>query len=44
MFTGPESSGKSTMTNRASEQLAAPFLEEYARTFLAKLGRPYVVQ
>ncbi|WP_018476924.1 AAA family ATPase [Pontibacter roseus] len=43
-ITGPESTGKSTL----SEQLAAHYdtvwVPEYARTYIEELGRPYTLQ
>lgn len=44
IFTGPESSGKSTMTKLAAEHFEVPFLEEYSRNFLNNLGRNYLAK
>ena len=41
-LTGPESSGKTTLTLALAEYFDAPHLLEYSRTFLNELTRPYV--
>jgi len=41
-LTGPESSGKSTLTLALAKHFNVPHLLEYARTFLDRLDRPYV--
>lgn len=41
VVTGPESSGKTTLCQHLSESLFTPFVREYAREFIASLGRPY---
>lgn len=41
-LTGPESSGKTTLTVALAEYFDVPHLLEYSRTFLNKLTRPYV--
>lgn len=38
-FTGPECSGKTTLALWLSEQLALPFVEEYAREYLSNMER-----
>ncbi len=42
VFTGPESSGKSTLAALLAERLQMHWVEEYARHFLQQLGREYV--
>lgn len=39
---GPESSGKSTLCSLLAERLEAPRVDEFARAYLGRLGRPYV--
>ena len=41
-ITGPESSGKTTLTNLLGETLNASVFPEYARTYLENLERDYV--
>jgi nicotinamide riboside kinase len=41
ILTGPESSGKSTMAQALATALGAPLVPEFARSYLAHLGRPY---
>jgi NadR type nicotinamide-nucleotide adenylyltransferase len=41
VFTGPESTGKSTLATQLSQELNCPIVEEYSRTFLQKLNRDY---
>ena len=41
VVTGPESSGKTTLAAALSDQLAAPVVLEFAREYLAHLGRAY---
>ncbi len=38
---GPESTGKSSLTKRLSHHFECPMVEEYARTYLEQLDRPY---
>jgi len=38
---GPESTGKTTLTQSLSEHFKAVWVKEYARNFLENLGRPY---
>ena len=40
-LTGPESSGKSSLTQALAKHFKAPYLLEYSRTFLNDLARPY---
>lgn len=41
VITGPECSGKSTLSKQLSEYFEQPWLIEYARTYLSQLQRPY---
>lgn len=41
VFTGPESSGKTTIAQRLAMDFKAPLVDEYARTYLTQLKRPY---
>lgn len=43
VFTGPESTGKTTLANHFSKIGNAPLVEEYARTFLENLNRDYTL-
>lgn len=40
-ITGPESTGKTTLAMALAEYYPAPWVPEFAREYLAKLGRPY---
>ncbi len=42
VFTGPESSGKTTMTKLVADTIRTTWLPEYSRTYLNQLDRPYV--
>ena len=42
-FTGPESSGKSTLAQAVSETLGGTYVEEYARVYLETYGPDYDV-
>lgn len=42
VFTGPESSGKTSMAKAVSKACAVNWLPEYARTYLNQLNRSYV--
>lgn len=41
IITGPESSGKSTISKELSNYFNFPLIEEYARTYLKKIERGY---
>ena len=41
VFTGPESSGKSTLAERYAYEYGLPLVREYARTYLEKIGTNY---
>lgn len=41
VFTGPESSGKTTLSTWTSQTYNLPHVTEYARTYLENLGRTY---
>lgn len=41
-FIGPESCGKSTLSQLVAERLQMPYIAEYARTYVERLTRPYV--
>lgn len=41
VFTGPESTGKSTVANTIALQSGLPLVNEYARTYLSKQGGKY---
>ncbi|MFC6998353.1 AAA family ATPase [Rufibacter roseus] len=43
-ITGPESTGKSTLAAQLAQHYGAPWVPEYAREYLGKLGRPYEAQ
>jgi len=43
VFTGPESSGKTTITKLAAKSYDTQWLPEFSRTYLNQLDRPYVV-
>ncbi|MDN3668928.1 ATP-binding protein [Echinicola jeungdonensis] len=38
---GPESTGKSTLTQTLARHFGEPWVEEYAREYIEKLDRPY---
>ncbi|WP_207432783.1 AAA family ATPase [Sabulibacter ruber] len=40
-ITGPESTGKSTLASQLAHHYGAPWVPEYARTYLDSLGRAY---
>ena len=40
-ITGPEATGKSSLTQALARQFNCPWVPEYARTYLKELGRPY---
>ena len=42
VITGPESTGKTTLATKVADYFNVEPVPEYARDFLAKLGRPYV--
>jgi len=39
--TGPESTGKSMLTQQLAKHFQSPWVPEYAREYIEKLGRPY---
>ncbi|MCE1200328.1 MAG: ATP-binding protein [Marinilabiliales bacterium] len=41
VITGPESTGKSSLTERLASDLQAAMIPEYARVYVENLGRPY---
>ncbi len=41
VFTGPESTGKTTMAKNLAVQLQIPFVKEVARDYITTLNRPY---
>lgn len=41
IFTGPESSGKSTLAKLAAEHYSSHWLAEFSRTYLAQIDYPY---
>lgn len=43
VFTGPESSGKTTITKLAAKSYKTEWLTEFSRTYLNQLDRPYGV-
>ena len=44
VFTGPESTGKTTLASLFSKELGCPIVEEYSRIFLQKLSRGYTFE
>ncbi|GAB5417212.1 MAG: hypothetical protein Crog4KO_20780 [Crocinitomicaceae bacterium] len=44
VFTGPESTGKSTLAMAAADALKGDYVKEYARTFLEEYGPNYEVE
>lgn len=42
VITGPESSGKTTLTRNLARHYGGTWVGEYARTYLEKLDRPYI--
>ncbi len=44
VFTGPESSGKTTLCRKTSIYFNFPMVEEYARKYIDRLRRPYKPQ
>ena len=44
VFTGPESTGKTTLAALFSKELGCPIVEEYSRIFLHKLSRDYTFE
>jgi NadR type nicotinamide-nucleotide adenylyltransferase len=43
-ITGPESTGKSTLSQKLAAHYNAVWVPEYARTYIGQLGRPYTLQ
>ena len=41
VITGPESTGKSTLSKQLAHHFKAEMVKEYSRSYLEKLGRPY---
>lgn len=41
IITGPEATGKSTLSQQLSEVFDEPWVPEYARDYIDQLGRPY---
>ena len=41
IITGPECTGKTSLSKKLSKSLSLEFSEEYARTYIANLNRPY---
>ena len=41
VITGPESSGKTTLATALAAYYQTPWVPEYARTYLNRIGRPY---
>lgn len=41
VITGPESSGKTTLSEQLAHHFNAPWVPEYARDYIARLNRPY---
>lgn len=44
VFTGPESSGKTTLAEALAQTLQVPLVPEFSRQYLSWLGRPYAYQ
>lgn len=44
VVTGPESSGKTTLSKQLSEALNGEWIPEYAREYVAELDRPYTIE
>jgi NadR type nicotinamide-nucleotide adenylyltransferase len=44
VVTGPESTGKTTLSESLALNLKVPLIPEYARTYIEKLHRPYTYQ
>ena len=42
VFTGPESTGKSTLAKALAQHYSVDIVPEYARTYINNLERPYV--
>lgn len=42
--TGPESTGKSTLSAQLAAHYGVPWVPEFAREYIAQLGRPYQAQ
>jgi NadR type nicotinamide-nucleotide adenylyltransferase len=41
---GPESTGKSTLSQGLASHFSCPWVPEFARTYIEELGRPYVYE
>lgn len=44
VVTGPECSGKTTLSRALAQHLKEPWVTEYAREYLSNLNRPYVAE
>ncbi len=44
VFTGPESTGKTILSEGLSEETGRPMVPEYARTYLDLLNRAYIIK
>jgi nicotinamide riboside kinase len=44
IITGAESTGKSSLTKQLSKYFTAPYVEEYARSYISALNRKYTYQ
>jgi NadR type nicotinamide-nucleotide adenylyltransferase len=44
VITGPESTGKTVLAEGLAQRLNAPWIPEFAREYIQKIGRPYTYQ
>ena len=42
VITGPESTGKTELTKYLAQQMHLPWVDEFARSYIANLNRPYL--